>query len=104
MESLQAELLLLVSYRRFPADDKFRLKFVSKALYKFKNRSYWLRRLENHGSKKRVAVDEYTVEHIMQTLMPEWKEAHRYAAGFYQCFLTAMNNATNAHGFEDKGN
>lgn len=76
VESLQAELLLMVSYRRFPADDEFRLKLVSKDLYKFKNRSYWLRRLENHGRKERVSVDEYTVEHIMpQTLTPEWKEA-----------------------------
>ncbi|MFX3658461.1 MAG: HNH endonuclease family protein [bacterium] len=29
----------------------------------FPRRSYWLRRLENHGRKERVPVDEYTIEH-----------------------------------------
>ena len=34
-------------------------------LYNFRSRSYWLRRLENHGRKERVPVDEYTIEHIL---------------------------------------
>ena len=34
-------------------------------MYNFRSRSYWLRRLENYGRKERVAVDEYTIEHIL---------------------------------------
>ena len=47
-------------------------------LYNFRSRSYWLRRLENHGRKERVPVDEYTIEHIMpqnEDLSAEWREA-----------------------------
>ena len=44
----------------------------------FRSRSYWLRRLENHGRKERVAVDEYTIEHILpqnENLSAAWKTA-----------------------------
>ena len=47
-------------------------------LYNFRSRSYWLRRLENHGRKERVPVDEYTIEHILpqnENLPPKWREA-----------------------------
>jgi Protein of unknown function (DUF1524) len=53
------------SYRRFPSDDEFKRELQSKDLYRFRNRSYWLRRLENDGRKERVSVEEYTIEHIM---------------------------------------
>ena len=46
-------------------------------LYNFPRRSYWLRRLENHGRKERVLVDEYTIEHIMpqnESLSAKWRE------------------------------
>jgi uncharacterized protein with ParB-like and HNH nuclease domain/predicted transport protein len=65
LESLEAAFLLLPSYRRFPKDDEFKRELKSKDLYGFRSRSYWLRRLENHGRKERVAVDEYTIEHIL---------------------------------------
>ena len=47
-------------------------------LYNFRSRSYWLRRLENYGRKERVAVDEYTIEHILpqnENLSHQWREA-----------------------------
>lgn len=78
LESIRAHLLLLPSYRRFPADDEFRREIKTRDLYKFRSRSYWLRRLENHGRKERVTVDEYTVEHIMpqnENLSADWKTA-----------------------------
>lgn len=78
LESIQAHLLNLPSYRRFPTDEEFRREFESRDLYNFRNRSYWLRRLENHGRKERVPVDEYTIEHIMpqnQNLSQSWREA-----------------------------
>lgn len=77
-ESIQAHFLTLPSYRRFPSDDEFRRDFQTRDLYNFRSRSYWLRRLENYGRKERVAVDEYTIEHILpqnKNLSPKWREA-----------------------------
>lgn len=74
LESIQAEFLLQTSYRRFPTDEEFKREVQIRDLYNFRNRSYWLRRLENFERKERVAVDEYTIEHIMpQTLSEDWK-------------------------------
>ena len=77
-ESVQAHFLTLPSYRRFPKDDEFHRDLHTRDLYNFPRRSYWLRRLENYGRKERVAVDEYTIEHILpqnENLSPKWREA-----------------------------
>ena len=78
MESIQATLLLGSSYRRFPNDEEFMRDLVDRDLYNFPRRSYWLRRLENHGRKERVPVEQYTIEHIMPqnpNLSQEWRQA-----------------------------
>lgn len=78
LESIQAHFLLLPSYRRFPGDEEFRRELKQRDLYNFRSRSYWLRRLENHGRKERVPVDEYTIEHIMpqnEDLSAEWQKS-----------------------------
>ena len=78
LESIQAHFLTLPSYRRFPGDDEFRRDLHTRDLYNFRSRSYWLRRLENHGRRERVPVDEYTIEHILpQNPDPAaaWKQA-----------------------------
>ena len=78
LESIQAHFLGLPSYRRFPADDEFRRDLQTRDLYNFRNRSYWLRRMENHDRKERVPVDEYTIEHILPqnaNLSPAWTTA-----------------------------
>ena len=78
LESIQAHLLTLPSYRRFPDDGEFKNELTGRDLYNFPRRSYWLRRLENHGRKERVPVDEYTIEHIMpqnETLPIAWRDA-----------------------------
>jgi len=78
LESIQAQFLLLPSYRRFPGDEEFRRELKQRDLYNFRSRSYWLRRLENHDRKEWVPVDEYTIEHIMpqnENLPAEWREA-----------------------------
>lgn len=78
IESIQAYLLLLPSYRRFPNDEEFKRELQTKDLYKFRSRSYWIRRLENHNRKERVSVDEYTIEHILpqnENLSSAWKKA-----------------------------
>jgi hypothetical protein len=87
LESIEAHLLLLPSYRRFPRDEEFEREFALRDLYNFRSRSYWLRRMENHGRKELVPVDEYTIEHIMpqnpnlsakwqEDLGPDWKRIH----------------------------
>lgn len=78
LESIQAHFLLLPSYRRFPSDDEFRRDMQTRDLYNFRSRSYWLRRIENHDRKERVAVNEYTIEHILpqnENLSEEWKDS-----------------------------
>jgi uncharacterized protein with ParB-like and HNH nuclease domain/predicted transport protein len=78
LESIRAHFLTLPSYRRFPGDDEFRRDLHTRDLYNFRSRSYWLRRLENHDRKERVAVDEYTIEHILPQnpeLSPPWRQA-----------------------------
>ena len=75
-ESVEANFLLLPSYRRFPGDDEFKRELQAKDLYNFRSRSYWLRRLENFGRKERVPVDEYSIEHIMpqnENMSPQWR-------------------------------
>lgn len=77
-ESVQAHFLTLPSYRRFPSDDEFRRDFQTRDIYNFRSRSYWLRRLENYGRKERVAVGEYTIEHLLpqnENLSLEWRQA-----------------------------
>lgn len=76
LESVQATFLLLPSYRRFPGDDEFQRELKQRDLYNFRSRSYWLRRLENHGRKERVMVEDYTIEHILpqnEALSKEWQ-------------------------------
>ena len=78
IQSIQAHLLTLPSYRRFPSDEEFKRELSVRDLYNFPRRSYWLRRLENHNRKERVPVDEYTIEHIMpqnENLSAAWCEA-----------------------------
>ena len=78
VETVSIHFLNLRSYRRFPRDDEFKHDLSNRDLYNFQRRSYWLRRLENHGRKERVYLDEYTIEHIMpqnENLSDEWQEA-----------------------------
>lgn len=77
LESIQAHLLALPSYRRCPGDEEFQRELQTRDLYtNTARRSYWLRRLENHGRKERVPVEEYTIEHILpqnENLSAEWR-------------------------------
>ena len=77
LESVQAHLLTLPSYRRFPGDEELKREFIVRDLYNFPRRSYWLRRIENDGRKERVPVDEYTIEHILpqnENLSAKWRD------------------------------
>jgi uncharacterized protein with ParB-like and HNH nuclease domain/predicted transport protein len=98
LESVQAQFLLLPSYRRFPGDEEFKRELKTKDLYNFRSCSYWLRRLENHGRKERVPVDDYSIEHILpqnenlpesweMALGPDW-------AAIQQKYLHTLGNLT----------
>ena len=114
LESIQAHFLTLPSYRRFPADDEFRRDLHTRDLYNFRSRSYWLRRLENHGRKERVPVAEYTVEHILPqnpdlpeawklALGAEWQRVqHQWLHTLGNLTLTGYNAEYSDHGFADK--
>ena len=77
VESLKAAFHLMSGYRRFPADKEFEARLISKDMYNtVRIRKYLLDRLENHGRKEKVSVDDYTIEHIMpqnSNLSQEWK-------------------------------
>lgn len=114
VESIQAHFLGLPSYRRFPGDEEFGRALQSRDLYHFRSRSYWLRRLENHGRKERVPVDEYTIEHILpqnENLSESWKlalgpEFHlvqgRWLHTLGNLTLTGYNSEYGDRGFEEK--
>ena len=76
LENIKAGFLSLTSIRRFPQDHEFKRNFRTHDLYNFRSRDYWLRRFENFGRKERVAVEDYTIEHIMpQNLSPAWESS-----------------------------
>ncbi len=114
LESIQAHLLGLPSYRRFPTDDEFRRDIQVRDLYNFRSRSYWLRRLENYGRKERVGVDEYTIEHILpqnenlsetwrSELGPEWTATQRtWLHTLGNLTLTGYNSEYSDRPFSEK--
>ena len=113
-ESIKAHFLNLPSYRRFPKDDEFQRDMQTRDLYNFRSRSYWLRRFENHGRKERVAVDEYTIEHIMPqnedmslswktALGPEWERVHQtWLHTLGNLTLTGYNSEYSDRSFHEK--
>src|SRR5690606_29967610 len=77
LESVKVAFRMLDSYRRFPDDEEFMFEFVLKDVYNFRNRSYLLRKLENHNRKEPANIEEWTIEHIMpqnENLSNEWRE------------------------------
>lgn len=114
LESVEAHLLSLPSYRRFPSDEEFRRDIQTRDLYKFRSRSYWLRRMENHGRKERIAVDEYTIEHILPqnenlsaawrtALGPEWERVQQtWLHTLGNLTLTRYNSEYSDHAFTEK--
>ncbi|MEC3894396.1 DUF262 and DUF1524 domain-containing protein [Nocardiopsis sp. LDBS1602] len=77
VESVQAHLAGLTSYRSFPTDQEFTDSLINHNMYKFQRRSHLLRKLENFGRKERVSIEEYTIEHILpqnENLSQRWRE------------------------------
>ena len=88
VDSAKAHFHSLPSYRRFPTDQEFTHALETVDLYNKNVRSYCLGRLENHGRKELVPLQEYTIEHVMpqnpevsaswrEELGAEWEATHR---------------------------
>lgn len=76
LESIQAQFLLLPSYRRFPGDVEFEREIQRRDLYHMRSKSYWLRRLENHGRKEPFQIESLTIEHVLpqnENLSAPWR-------------------------------
>ena len=83
-------------------------------LHNFPRRSYWLRRLENHGRKERVPVGDYTIEHILpqnehlsamwrEALGPEWQRVQeRWLHTLGNLTLTGYNSEYSDRPFKEK--
>lgn len=117
LQTIKRDLLSLKtyrSYRRFPEDDEFAHELISRNLYNFRLRSYWLRRLENYGRKEAVPVEHYTIEHIMpqnpdlseewrEALGPDWKEVQeRWLHTLGNLTLTGYNREYGDQPFSEK--
>lgn len=115
LESIQAHLQLLPSYRGFPNDTDFIENLQQRDLYHFgARRTYWLRRLENHERMERVLVDEYTIEHILPQnpelsaqwqadLGPNWKRVQeKWLHTLGNLTLTAYNSSYSDSPFSQK--
>jgi uncharacterized protein with ParB-like and HNH nuclease domain/predicted transport protein len=114
LDSIKAHFLLMPSYRRFPRDEEFRRSLMTRDLYNFPRRSYWLRRLENHQRKERVSVDDYSIEHILpqnpnlatewqEELGPEWRRVQeQWLHTLGNLTLTAYNSEYSDRPFREK--
>lgn len=114
LESVQAALLTKTASGRFPRDDEFRAAFVVKDVYNFPRRNYLLRKLENYKRKEPIAVENYTIEHIMpqnprisevwqRELGPDWKDIHsRYLHTIGNLTLTGYNSELSDRPFHEK--
>lgn len=109
-EAFEYALLAKTGKSRFPNNHDFEDKFSSYEVYNARPamKKYLLERLENHGTRERIAVEEQvdsgvlTIEHIMpQTLTTEWKTelgdgwelTHtKYKDTFGNITLTAYNS------------
>jgi uncharacterized protein with ParB-like and HNH nuclease domain/predicted transport protein len=114
LESVKAQFQLMRSYRRFPTDDEFVRGIQRRDVYNFRSRSYLLRRLENHGKKERIAVENYTIEHILPQnpnlnaqwradLGPEWKKVQNtWLHTLGNLTLTGYNSEYSDKAFAEK--
>lgn len=114
-ESVESAFLSMESYRRFPRDVEFISAFVAKDIYNLRVRNYLLRKLENSGhSKEPVAVEEYTIEHVMPQnehlnarwraeLGDDWQQIHAtYLHTIGNLTLTGYNAELSDRPFSEK--
>jgi len=114
LESFKAALILKDAYRRYPKDPEFIQDFMIKDLYNFRNRHYWLLKLENFEHREPIQMGDWSVEHIMpqvEDLPDEWKtelgdhwqdihDKYLHTAG--NLTLTRYNSLLGTHPFQEK--
>ncbi len=114
LESFQASLLSKGGGSRFPRNDEFWGSLVTKDVYNYPRRNYLLRKMENYQRKELVAIENYTIEHIMpqnarlsdawkQELGPDWnviREKYLHTIG--NLTLTGYNSALSDRPFQEK--
>lgn len=98
--SLQKTLLKKKSSGRFPTNTEVFDILYTKDMYYVqpKNRTYFLERLENHGSLERFYIDgnqDFTIEHIFpQSPSKEWKDALGDEFEIVKKFTNTASNLT----------
>ena len=112
LEEVSAKLLAQTGVRKMPSDQEFADYLVEKDMYRgASRRSYWLRKLENHGRKEPVEIESCTIEHIMpQTLTDAWiaelgddyEQAHEWLHTLGNLTLSANNSGLSNHSFKEK--
>lgn len=114
LDSVRAHFLNLRSYRAFPSDADFCSALQTSDLYNFRRRSYFLRKLENHGRKEHVTIEDYTIEHILpqnENLSKGWQVAlgadwqdiqQRLLHTLGNLTLTGYNSEYSDHSFPKK--
>lgn len=114
LNSVKAAYILKQDYKEFPNDEKFKTDFISKEIYKVRNRNYILDRLENYNNKTKVVIDNMTIEHVMPQTdnLPEewramlgdnWQEIHeKYLHTIGNLTLTNYNSEMGCKPFIEK--
>ena len=100
---------------RYPLDAEFKQAFLVKGVYNNPIRcQYLLRKLENHGNKQPICIENYTVEHVMpqnpdlsdewkQELGENWKEVQeKYLHTVGNLTLTGYNSELSDRSFSEK--
>lgn len=116
LNSVKAFFINRDDYKEFPIDKKFGEAFVSKEIYKTRNRNYILDRLENYDNKSPVIIENLTIEHIMPQnenpcdewkadLGEDWKRVHdTYLHTIGNLTLTGYNSEMSDKPFMEKMN
>lgn len=114
LNSIKAFFITKDDYKEFPSDKKFGDAFVTKEIYKSRNRNYLLDRLENYDNKSPVIIENLTIEHIMPQnnhlssqwiteLGPEWQRVHdTYLHTIGNLTLTGYNSEMSDKPFIEK--
>ncbi|MBE7702379.1 DUF262 domain-containing protein [Oerskovia sp. Sa1BUA8] len=114
LDSVKAHFLGMKNYRAFPTDGEFIEALTTSDLYNFKRRSYFLRKMENHGRKEHVSIEDYTIEHILpqnENLSAAWRSAlgedwqhvqEKYLHTLGNLTLTGYNSEYSDHAFDVK--
>ena len=115
LQSLKVVFSQMSRNKRFPSDLEFKTAFLIREVYNSPHIChYLLRKLENHGRREPIRVEDYTIEHVMpQTLSEEWqaelgenwREVHeRYLHTIGNLTLTGYNSELSNRSFREKQN